>query len=432
MSRPRLVITSVTLFLAMTRIGFGQEPDLSLIRAYQTEQAPQLDGEITAGEWDAAGPPLRVAVEDAGTAFPEDPFGGPSDLSYQFRAMWQAPWTVYFLFEVTDDIAMEVIPANRWEMDQVEFFMDGDDLEGSTDLPTYQWWDSTETYGKFGASRWEAEFEGNTGVMTTFLEDLYSEGFGAFAAAVASETGVNGDYVVEYAVSLEPMWDNGTFDGTSTADAEQIVANETVVKWTACLSDDDNFGDGTVGRSHTICAYRARPDADWRDSAAFADLLFVGPYSSDIEGDYNGDGMVDTADVDLQAVAMQTPMDNLTTFDENGDGMVDGEDRTIWVQQHAKTWFGDANFDGSFTTDDLVAVFSAGKYESGASANWSEGDWSGDLVFDSGDLVAAFSDGGFELGPRPAVAAVPEPASALLLALGLVIGLMGARRAADA
>ncbi len=52
-------------------------------------------------------------------------------------------------------------------------------------------------------------------------------------------------------------------------------------------------------------------------------------------------------------------------------------------------------------------------------AVWSEGDWSGDMVFDSGDLVAAFSDGGFELGPRPpAVAAVPEPTSCVLLLLG--------------
>ena len=90
----------------------------------------------------------------------------------------------------------------------------------------------------------------------------------------------------------------------------------------------------------------------------------------------------------------------------------------IWVQTHAKTWFGDANFDGVFSTDDLVAVFAAGKYETEQMATWAEGDWSGDMVFDSGDLVAAFSDGGFELGPRQAVAAVPEPSSLVLLVLG--------------
>ena len=118
-------------------------------------------------------------------------------------------------------------------------------------------------------------------------------------------------------------------------------------------------------------------------------------------GDYNADGLVDTADIDLQAMAMQEANPDLGTFDENADGLVNDADRIIWVQDHAKTWFGDANFDGSFSTDDLVAVFAAGKYETTQPAIWSEGDWTGDLVFDSGDLVAAFSDGGFELGPRP-------------------------------
>ena len=146
-----------------------------------------------------------------------------------------------------------------------------------------------------------------------------------------------------------------------------------------------------------------------------------------LAGDYNSDGVVDTADIDLQAVAMQSPTTNLATFDENGDGTIDDVDRVIWVTQHAKTWFGDANFDGSFTTDDLVAVFAAGKYETGNMAVWSEGDWTGDMVFDSGDLVAAFSDGGFELGPRQAVAAVPEPSSVVLLLLSAA-GLVGATR----
>ncbi len=139
-----------------------------------------------------------------------------------------------------------------------------------------------------------------------------------------------------------------------------------------------------------------------------------------LPGDYNEDGMVDTADIDLQAMAMKTPTENLATYDENNDGLVDEKDRIIWVQQHAKTWFGDANFDGSFTSDDLVAVFAAGKYETSQSATWVEGDWSGDEVFDSADLVAAFSDGGFELGPRPAVSAVPEPSSIALLLVGLI------------
>lgn len=60
-------------------------------------------------------------------------------------------------------------------------------------------------------------------------------------------------------------------------------------------------------------------------------------------------------------------------------------------------------------------------------AGWGERDWNADKDFASGDLVAAFTDGGLEQGPRPAVAAVPEPMSLTLLFGGLV-GLLARRR----
>ncbi|MCA9196608.1 MAG: PEP-CTERM sorting domain-containing protein [Planctomycetales bacterium] len=332
--------------------------------------------------------------------------------------MWVEPWTAYFLFEVTDDIAMEAVPGNAWEQDQVEFFMDGDDLEGSAELETFQWWDNAEIFGKFGASRFEGVFEGNGGNMSQFIEDLYSDGFGSYAVAVASETGDNGNYIVEYAVSLEPMFDNGTFDGTVTADVEQIVADSTVVKWTACVSDDDNFGDGTTGRSHTHCYYRAQPDSDWRDTEAFANLTFVGPYvPGGSNGDFDGNGSLDVTDLNALTAATQT---GDVAFDLTGDGMVNGTDRTEWIVNLKNTWFGDSNLDGEFNSSDFVAVFTAGKFEQDVAATWDEGDWNGDGKFDSSDFVTAFTDGGFELGPRTGVAAVPEPSSIVLLASGVL------------
>ncbi len=403
------------------------QDDLSVVKAYKTSKAPEIDGVISDGEWDAAGPPIVVAPEELGTAFPEDEFGGPEDLSFQFRVMWEEPWTAYFLFEVTDDIAMEVIPGNRWEMDQVEFFADGDDLEGSDDLPTYQWWDNAEIYGKFGASRWEGDFEGNTNVMSTLFEDFYGEGGAATAVAVASETDNNADYIVEYAVSLEPMFDFGTFDGTPTAEAQEIVQDSTVIKWTACVSDDDDFGDGTVGRSHTACYFRAFPDADWRDSSAFADLTFVGEFTGTTPGDFNGDGVLDAQDADI-LVAESASGNNNAEFDLNGDQLVNQADVTTWAKDLANTWLGDADVNGEFNSGDLVSIFAAGKYEAGIDAVWSQGDWTGDLRFDSSDLVAAFADGGYEGGPRGAVSAVPEPTSLGLLLVGL-LAMIGFRRA---
>lgn len=67
-----------------------------------------------------------------------------------------------------------------------------------------------------------------------------------------------------------------------------------------------------------------------------------------------------------------------------------------------------------------MVVFTSGKYETGATAGWSEGDWNGDMLFESGDMVTAFTAGSYELGPREAVAAVPEPSGLILFVLGLL------------
>jgi len=60
---------------------------------------------------------------------------------------------------------------------------------------------------------------------------------------------------------------------------------------------------------------------------------------------------------------------------------------------------GDSNQDTVFDSTDLVAVFIAGKYETGQPATWAEGDWNGDGVFDSSDFVAVFIAGTYVENP---------------------------------
>jgi hypothetical protein len=146
-------------------------------------------------------------------------------------------------------------------------------------------------------------------------------------------------------------------------------------------------------------------------------------------GDYNGNGELDAGDLDLQAEAIVMG-NHPKEFDLNDDGFVDGADRDVWVRDLKRTWFGDADLNLEFNSSDFVAVFAKGKYEKGLDAGWAEGDWTGDKRFGSSDFVKAFVDGGYEKGqrlPAAVVTTVPEPAAAILLAIGL-IGLVGVHR----
>ena len=144
-------------------------------------------------------------------------------------------------------------------------------------------------------------------------------------------------------------------------------------------------------------------------------------------GDFNGDGVLDAADIDdlsTKVVAGTNP----PVYDLNNDKKVDVADINVWVKDLFNSWIGDANLDGEFSSTDLVTVLSSGTYEADVNAVWSTGDFDGTGRTNSSDLVAALSDGGYELGPRAAVSAVPEPASALLLLLGCLPGLRFRKR----
>ncbi len=139
-----------------------------------------------------------------------------------------------------------------------------------------------------------------------------------------------------------------------------------------------------------------------------------------VAGDFNGNGQRDPTDVDLMTIEMLSHSPDLA-FDLNGDGHVDFSDRSIWAEELANTYIGDANFDGEFNSGDFVTIFVAAKYETRTPATWTEGDWNGDNYFNSSDFVCAFSCGAYEIGPRPGgLQVVPEP-SAIVTFLTLLL-----------
>lgn len=165
----------------------------------------------------------------------------------------------------------------------------------------------------------------------------------------------------------------------------------------------------------------ANADSDLGIYSVMTELSFVAV------GDFDRSGALDVADIDLLSAEVRADTNSIN-FDLTGDGQVDDSDREHWVDEIRKTFFGDANLDGEFSSLDFVVVFQAGKFETGQNAGWSEGDWNGDGVFSSGDFVRAFQDGGYEQGPRPVqTVAVPEPSGVILL-LASIISLALLRR----
>lgn len=112
-------------------------------------------------------------------------------------------------------------------------------------------------------------------------------------------------------------------------------------------------------------------------------------------------------------------------FDLNRDERINFEDVNYWVKSLKRTWSGDANLDGEFSSTDLIQVFQVGVYERDEVAGWLSGDWNGDQRFGSSDLIVAFQDGGYEAGARVSfapIAAVPEPSSIGLILWALACG----------
>lgn len=130
-----------------------------------------------------------------------------------------------------------------------------------------------------------------------------------------------------------------------------------------------------------------------------------------LAGDFDGDGALAAADIDILSV--QVGQSDLA-FDLNGDSVVDGDDRTVWVETLAETFFGDTDLNGSVEFADFLAL-SAGF---GSEGGWAAGDFdgSGDVAFADFLLLST------NFGSARAVAAhsVPEPSAVALCLLGLL------------
>jgi hypothetical protein len=163
---------------------------------------------------------------------------------------------------------------------------------------------------------------------------------------------------------------------------------------------------------------------------AFTGELVANTLMSTVIGDFNGNNVLDTPDVDTLTLWARRAVD-IPDVDLDDDGRVSETDRNTWIESRLGIYYGDANLDGEFNSGDLIRVFQAGQYEDGQPLNsvWSTGDWSGDGEFSSGDFLVAFQQGGYEKGPRGA-SAVAEPQFNLCLCGALALTVLFTKRKA--
>ena len=135
----------------------------------------------------------------------------------------------------------------------------------------------------------------------------------------------------------------------------------------------------------TTIKVRMRFNGEW---SALVEATFL---PTEIDGDFNVNGDLDSHDIDLLFAKISDRM-NDTRFDLTGDSVVDQQDVDLWIEALAHTRRGDADLDGSVTFSDFLVV--AANFGE-ASATWESGDFSGDGEVSFADFLLLSANFGF-------------------------------------
>ena len=101
-----------------------------------------------------------------------------------------------------------------------------------------------------------------------------------------------------------------------------------------------------------------------------------------VRGDFNDDGLIDAADIDLLSSAIRNGSED-QIFDLDDNGLVEKSDMNMMIHDVLDTTFGDADLDGFIDAADLTRV-NGNMFESGT--GWALGDFNGDGFTDVSDF----------------------------------------------
>ncbi len=403
-------------------VGNAAGQDEVLAEIQKTSVPPTIDGMGDDAVWAAA---TERSYDDFFTVSGAEP-DDEEDLSVTWKALWDDE-NLYVLVNVRDDQIINDEECN-WDDDGIEVYIDAQNIDSidyrpnANDLPP----DGAPAY-QFTA------IAGDRTACDKYSDDVdehpspFGWGINSYHDVdeddeitqypQESDTGTSlildeNNYTLEVAFPWEAIEDTpANIQSRELGMGFDVVVND----------DDDEFGDGFGGGRDSQVAWETTANNFWNNSEVFPQVQLSDELVGGDPCDYDGDGSLGAGDLNILSAAIAGG-DMDAKFDVNADGAVDVADLNFFATDETKlfSWIGDANVDKEFNSGDLVAVFAAGKYETGAAATWEEGDWNADLKFDSGDLVAAFAGGGYEQGPRGAAAAVPEPNAMGLVLLGLL------------
>ncbi|QDU70299.1 dockerin type I domain-containing protein [Mucisphaera calidilacus] len=217
------------------------------------------------------------------------------------------------------------------------------------------------------------------GYLQTYLNDIRA---GQLAAGDATP-------IVVTEFGWNTIGTDGEFAATNLATAYDVLeANDYIdstywYQWT-----DEPAGDWGLLNIHGT---ETKPAYD----------VFVEYNLEPLEGDYNGDGLLDASDIDILISHFGEPAWDLT-----GNGLTNRLDLEFWVENILGTAVGDANLDHAVDLLDLSAL--ASRFNQ--NGTWAQGDFNGDGIVNLNDLSTLAARFGY-------TTPVPEPAACLLLTL---------------